>query len=184
MQTESIIRQPIEPTPQEWQVLKENQKVFKELPVVDVLVPVYRGYSETMRCLYNVLAFEQKTPFRLVVVEDCSPDLRLKTAIQKLCADGLLDLHSTKENLGFVGACNLGLALHADRDVILLNSDAEVYNDWLDRLYKAAYRKPNTATVTPFSNNATICSYPHFIKDNIESLEIDDAQLDLLAKKS
>jgi hypothetical protein len=52
------------------------------------------------------------------------------------------------------------MALHADRDVVLLNSDTEVANDWLDRLRRCAYGQPDVGTVTPFSNNATICSYP------------------------
>lgn len=179
---QSAIRQPVTPTSEDWQKLKETWKASEDVPVVDVLVPVYRGFAETMRCLYNVLLFEQKTPYRLVVVDDCSPDAELKAAIQGLSAQGLFDRHQTRENLGFVGACNLGLALHTDRDVVLLNSDAEVYNDWLDRLRIAAYRNPKTASVTPFSNNATICSYPYFIRDNIDCLEIDDASLDLLAK--
>jgi hypothetical protein len=49
---------------------------------------------------------------------------------------------------------------HPDRDVVLLNSDTEVANDWLDRLHACAYGAADVATVTPFSNNATICSYP------------------------
>jgi hypothetical protein len=44
--------------------------------------------------------------------------------------------------------------------VVLLNSDTEVANDWLDRLHACAWRDADIATVTPFSNNATICSYP------------------------
>ena len=42
----------------------------------------------------------------------------------------------------------------------LLNSDTEVANDWLDRLHRCAYSQPDIGIVTPFSNNATICSYP------------------------
>jgi len=64
-------------------------------------------------------------------------------------------------NRGFVHSVNRAMALHADRDVVLLNSDAEVANDWLDRLVAHAARDPAVGTVTPFSNNATICSYPH-----------------------
>src|SRR5262249_39452413 len=45
-------------------------------------------------------------------------------------------------------------------DVVLLNSDTEVANDWLDRLHACAASDAKIATVTPFSNNATICSYP------------------------
>src|SRR5262249_31632988 len=63
-------------------------------------------------------------------------------------------------NLGFVRSVNRGMQLHGDRDVVLLNSDTEVANDWLDRLHAAAYSDGKVATVTPFSNNATVCSYP------------------------
>ena len=52
------------------------------------------------------------------------------------------------------------MELHPDRDVVLLNSDTEVANDWLDRLARKSRRPARIGTVTPFSNNATICSYP------------------------
>jgi GT2 family glycosyltransferase len=46
---------------------------------------------------------------------------------------------TTTENLGFVATVNRGMALSQDNDVLLLNSDTEVANDWLDRLQRAAY---------------------------------------------
>lgn len=69
-------------------------------------------------------------------------------------------LHRNSANLGFVATVNRGMALHPDRDVVLLNSDTEVSGNWLDRLRHAALSGPDIATVTPLSNNATICSYP------------------------
>jgi len=75
-------------------------------------------------------------------------------------AAGRITLLRNERNLGFVRSVNAGMALHADRDVVLLNSDTEVANDWLDRLVAAAHSAPDIATATPFSNNATICSYP------------------------
>jgi GT2 family glycosyltransferase len=51
------------------------------------------------------------------------------------------------------------MALHPDRDVVLLNSDTEVAPGWLDRL-KAHAAGDGVGTVTPFTNNGTICSYP------------------------
>jgi hypothetical protein len=52
------------------------------------------------------------------------------------------------------------MSLHADRDVVLLNSDTEVAGDWLDRLRRCARAHADIGTATPFSNSATICSYP------------------------
>ena len=48
----------------------------------------------------------------------------------------------------------------ASHDVVLLNSDTEVPLGWLRRLTAQAYAHPRIATVSPLSNNATICSYP------------------------
>jgi GT2 family glycosyltransferase len=50
--------------------------------------------------------------------------------------------------------------------VVLLNSDTEVAAGWLDRLAAHARRDPRVGTVTPFSNNATICSYPRTLERN------------------
>jgi GT2 family glycosyltransferase len=80
-------------------------------PVVDVIVPIYHGRDETLRCLYSVLAAAQKTPYRLVVVDDHSPDIELRMAMEKLSARGFIELYKTPANQGFVAACNLGMRL-------------------------------------------------------------------------
>jgi GT2 family glycosyltransferase len=176
-----LVSGPKAPNDAEWAYVAEVWKPSPEEPAVDVIVPAYRGFDETLRCLHSVLAAPQVTPHRLVVVDDQGPDPELRDALRRLAARGWIELHVTPENLGFVGACNLGLRLHPDRDVVLLNSDTEVHNDWLDRLRRAALRGLRTGSVTPFSNNATICSYPRFGSDNCRVLELGDVELDRLA---
>jgi GT2 family glycosyltransferase/glycosyltransferase involved in cell wall biosynthesis len=168
------------PSDAEWALLDRFWRASSE-PIVDVIVPVYAGRDETLRCLYSVLMAPQKTPYRLVVVNDHSPDIELRVAIEKLAARSWIELYETPTNQGFVAACNLGMRLHCDRDVVLLNSDTEVHNDWLDRLRDAALRSRRTATVTPLSNNAEICSYPHICRNNQSALKICDNELDALA---
>ncbi|MFB9971373.1 FkbM family methyltransferase [Pseudoroseomonas cervicalis] len=175
---------PRAPTPAEWAALEATWTPDPRPPVLDVIVPVYAGFDETMRCLYSVLAAPQRTPFRLLVVDDHGPEPALRAALRDLAARGLIELHATPQNLGFVGACNLGMALHPERDVLLLNSDTEVHNDWLDRMHAAARRRPDTGTVTPFSNNAEIFSYPRANRDNWLRLGLDDAALDRLAAEA
>ncbi|WP_049974310.1 glycosyltransferase [Azospirillum sp. B4] len=63
-------------------------------------------------------------------------------------------------NLGFVRTVNRGMALHVDRDVVLLNADTLVHGDWLRRIAAVAYSADDIGTVTPLSNDATILSYP------------------------
>ncbi len=145
---------------------------------VDVVVPVYGGYRETLRCIESVLEATSLTPFRLVVIEDASPDAKLSAALKGLQRDDLIDLERNRINQGFVKTANLGFSFSQIPDVILLNADAEVYSDWIDRLRRHAQSSARVATVTPFSNNATILSYPYTLESNNIQLEMSPSALD------
>lgn len=130
------------------------------LKPVDIIIPVYRSLPATHRCLDSVLRSRCRTAREVVVINDCSPEPGLADWLRSRAADGSFTLLENAANRGFVATANRGMCLHPDRDVLLLNSDTEVANDWLDRLAACAYWRTDVATVTPFSNNATICSYP------------------------
>ncbi len=125
---------------------------------MDVVVPVYRGLAETRACIESALASPLPAGTRLVVIDDCSPEPAVSAYVAGLDDPRVIALRNPT-NLGFVGTVNRAMALDARRDVVLLNSDTQVAGDWLQRLAAAAYRD-RIATVTPFSNNATICSFP------------------------
>ena len=165
------------PPPEAWETLARRDA--GKAPVVDVIVPVYRGVPETMRCLYSVLAAPVRTPYELWVVDDASPEPEIADALDELEAMRLIRLIRNDANLGFVRSCNLAMRLHPRRDVVLLNSDTEVFGDWLDRL-RAAASHANVGTVTPFSNNADICSYPSLMRNHNRRMELADAELDAL----
>jgi GT2 family glycosyltransferase len=129
--------------------------------VIDVVIPVYKGLEQTRTCIESVLGSPRGTAAEVVAVDDATPDPAIAQYLRGLAAQGRITLLVNEANLGFVQSVNRGMALHADRDVVLLNSDTEVANDWLGRLHAAAHSAPDVATVTPFSNNATICSYPY-----------------------
>ncbi|APV50623.1 hypothetical protein BWI17_13555 [Betaproteobacteria bacterium GR16-43] len=128
--------------------------------MVNVVIPVYRGLSETRRCIESVIAASCKTAHAIVVVDDASPEPELSAWLRELERAGRIRLLAHSENRGFVASVNEAMALDPDRDVVLLNSDTEVADGWLDRLVACANHEPGIGTVTPFSNNATICSYP------------------------
>lgn len=134
--------------------------------MINVIIPVYKGINETRRCIESALGADNRTDHRITVIDDCSPDSELKDYLVALSRHGKFQLLRNEQNLGFVATVNLGMELDPDADVILLNSDTEVSGDWLDRLHRCAYSLPHIGTVTPFSNNATICSYPNFCEDN------------------
>jgi len=134
--------------------------------IVDVVIPVYSGYDEAIACIGSVLRAANKTRREIVIVDDLGPDPHLRAALKSYERAGTITLIVNPANLGFPGAANAGMALHSDRDVILLNADTLVPDGWIDRLRAAAYRAANIGTVTPLSNRATICSYPEINQDN------------------
>ncbi|MEM9061900.1 MAG: glycosyltransferase [Pseudomonadota bacterium] len=149
--------------------------------LVDVVMPVFRGHAETLNALLHVLTASNRTAFRVLVIDDQIPYAALKADIRRLAKRGLIDLVEQPQNSGFVAATNKGMRQNPDRDVVWLNADTEVYDGWLDRLRAAAFRMPNVATVTPLSNNATICSYPRIDTDNSVALEQPWRVIDRLA---
>ena len=77
------------------------------------------------------------------------------------------------------------MGLSSVNDVLLLNSDTVVTNNWLNNILKCAYSSNDIATVTPLSNNATICSVPNFVQDNDLPDGFDiDSFADLVSTKS
>lgn len=152
---------------------------------VDVVLPVYRGLPDTVRCVNSVLASPVRTPYRLVIVNDASPEPELTDWLRsRATEDPRVVLLENAHNLGFVKTVNRGMGLSDDHDVLILNSDTEVANDWLDRMRAAAYGDARVASVTPFSTNATICSYPRFCEDNAMPSGYSTAQMDALCART
>ncbi|MGH3491680.1 MAG: glycosyltransferase, partial [Sciscionella sp.] len=101
-----------------------------DAPVVSVVIPTYGQWAYTRRCLESIEVHRPRTPFEVIVVDDASPDDSAEHVAR--CAG--VRLVSAQENLGFVGACNLGVEHARGELVMLLNNDTEVRPRWLDSL--------------------------------------------------
>ena len=151
---------------------------MSQLRLIDIIIPVYRGLVETQACLESVLSSKNSRPAEIVVMNDASPEPALATYLDQLSAAGKITLRVNETNLGFVGTCNRAMQLHPDRDVVLLNSDTVVPQGWLDRMAACASTGLLVASVTPFSNNATLCSYPRIAASNELPEDVGVGELD------
>jgi GT2 family glycosyltransferase/glycosyltransferase involved in cell wall biosynthesis len=134
--------------------------------LIDIIIPVYNACDDLRRCLDSVFR-NTATMHRIIVIDDCSPDSRIAEYFDTLrnAADPRLTLLRNDANLGFVGTVNRGM-MQSQNDVVLLNSDTIVTSDWVEKLCRCADSDSSIGTVTPFSNNAEICSFPNFCEDN------------------
>ena len=133
---------------------------------IDILIPVYDGYEETIQCIESVLSSGLDQGVFLNVINDSSPNDKLTDWLRDASKRHGFELFENKVNLGFVQTVNRGMTLHEDRDVILLNSDTIVAGNWVERMHAHVAKDKKISSVTPFSNNATICSFPDFCKEN------------------
>jgi GT2 family glycosyltransferase/glycosyltransferase involved in cell wall biosynthesis len=156
-----------------------SEKTLRE--PIDIVVPVYAGFKETLLCLEGLLVTTTRTEAELVVINDRSPDPELCEALACLAREGRITLLTNSSNLGFPGSANRGIHLHPDRDVVLLNSDTEVFGDWLDRLKFAAYSQDDIGTVTPLGETASIMSYP--AGGDGARTWLDSAEIDRIAQE-
>ena len=128
---------------------------------IDVIVPIHNAYADLAACLASVR--RHSSSYRLILIDDCSTDERIGALFRTLAAEQSSNvvLLRNERNLGFVATVNRGMAFGRN-DVVLLNSDTVVTHGWLDKLKQCANSDSRIGTVTPFSNNAEILSYPRF----------------------
>ena len=135
---------------------------------VDIIIPIYNAFEYTKQCIDSVLKNTKLNKNTLILINDNSTDPKMLDMLNKVVSENAgksIKLINNKENLGFVKNVNLGMKM-SNNDVVLLNSDTEVTENWLPKLQNTAYRADNIATVTPLSNNSTLTSVPNFMEDN------------------
>ncbi|WP_291837086.1 glycosyltransferase [Limimaricola sp.] len=132
---------------------------------VTIILPVYEAFGVLSEALDRLLRHTD-LPWRLILVEDASPDPRIRPFLRRWVAANAtaaleIVLIENPVNLGFVGAVNRGLeaARHHPHPVILLNADTLVPAAWASRLV-APLADPAVASVTPLSNEAELMTAP------------------------
>lgn len=137
---------------------------------ITVAIPVYDGVDDVVRCVASVIAH---TPASvggaatvILVIDDDAPDPAMAPALDEVLAgptDVATRLVRHERNRGFVASVNEAFATSTG-DVVLVNADTVVTEGWLDRLAERA-AEPGVATVTPLTNNGSICTLPREVVD-------------------
>jgi GT2 family glycosyltransferase len=136
---------------------------------IHLVVPFYKN-PQLVAPLFNSLKScrEELIALRVSIffLNDSPDDQDLTTELDSCAREqSLPDLTIThnSENLGFVRTANIALqnAVRNRKDVILLNSDTLLFNGAISELALAANSDPMIGFVSPRSNNATICTFPH-----------------------
>jgi GT2 family glycosyltransferase len=153
-------------------------------PELSVLIPVYEDFEATRACLEALATEGSAIASRKIVVDDASPNPRLRAWLDARAAAGAFELIRNARNLGFAASVNKALAICPQGDVLLLNADALPPPSCLDRLAAVARSAPDIGTVTPLSNNGEFTSFPAPNVANPLGAPEEVARVDDLARRA
>lgn len=141
---------------------------------VDIILPIYNGYCFFDRLFATIGLTNMK--YRLIIIDDCSPDERVSQFLHQY-ADGRENviLIENDVNQGFVRNVNKGLEI-SEGHVVLVNSDVELPELWLERLLLPILEDSRVASATPYTNCGIITSFPEIGQDNelFEGLSLEE----------
>lgn len=132
-----------------------------------IVVPIYNAASQLTRC-FVALRHTLPPEARVLLADDASTDPAVSGACARFAEQATfgVDLLRAEQNLGFVGNVLSAAERCPDDDLLLLNSDTAPAPGWYEAMLACAASDPRIATVTPWSNNAEICSFPQFCRAN------------------
>jgi GT2 family glycosyltransferase len=136
---------------------------------LDLVIPIHNAPAHLAACLQSLYRHlpTDAPAARLHLYDDASSDAAIAPLLSEAAAalPGRVRVVRNARNLGFVGTVNRAFA-ETQGDVLLLNSDTVLTGGAIPRIQARLAADSRVASVTPFSNNAEICSFPVFLKNN------------------
>lgn len=130
---------------------------------VTIVIPVYKDWATLSLCIESLKKYVDKRHTILLVNDRSSEWQELE---KKICASiaGCQNFRyaCNPENMGFVKTCNRAVMEldQTDHDVLLLNSDTQVTEGFLEEMLDVLYATEKHGVVCPRSNNATLLTMP------------------------
>lgn len=119
-----------------------------QVPIVDIIVPVWNAPVETRNCLVSLI--EHATSVRLILVDNGS-ERETERMLQEF-AEGLAEralLMRNEINNGFVKAVNQGLARAEAPFLGVVRNTSVVTDGWLEPMIEAAGARPGAGILVP-----------------------------------
>lgn len=149
---------------------RDSHRQYDTAPVdskrtYDILIPIYNAYDHLVRCLQSVVTHTD-TRHTVYLLDDASTDERILPMLWAFSKKyHHIRVLESSSNSGFIANTNRGFKV-SRQDVVILNSDTQVTNGWLERMDRCLELHPQTGVISPLSNNATILSVPEMNQSN------------------
>ncbi|WHY95324.1 glycosyltransferase family 2 protein [Peribacillus simplex] len=128
--------------------MKRNKYPPDTSPLTSIIILTRNGLAFTKECISSIFRHTREN-FELILVDNGSTDGTLEF-LKTLPNSKVI---ANKKNKGFSGGCNQGITIARGENIVLLNNDTVVTNEWLCRLLCQLNKNPSIGIVGPRSNN-------------------------------
>ena len=129
-----------------------------------IVILTYNKIEYTRQCIDSIRKYTKQGTYEIVIVDNHSTDGTEKWLKQQKDVRTIFN----RENMGFPTGCNQGMTIAKGDNVLLLNNDVIVTNNWLSNLLQALYSNPEIGAVGAVTNN---CSYGQTIAVQYKSIQ-------------
>ncbi|MDG0814674.1 glycosyltransferase family 2 protein [Cohnella rhizosphaerae] len=113
-----------------------------------IIIPTFNQRELLAKCINSIVRYTEPA-YEIIVVDNGSTD----GTAEYLARLGAIVRHRVLErNLGFAGACNIGLMMAKGRTLMLLNNDTLVTENWLENLLACLKSDADIGMVGPVTN--------------------------------
>jgi O-antigen biosynthesis protein len=114
----------------------------------DIIIPVFNQYSYTRNLLEGIYRYTD-APFHIYIIDNASTD---ETAdLDKIYARDITIVRN-RQNRGWCGGINQGIALGKNPYLVFMNNDVEVSQGWLGNLTAFLDTHPRIGAVGPLDS--------------------------------
>lgn len=133
-----------------------------------IIILTYNNLEYTKRCIKSIEKYTEKDTYEVIVVDNNSTDGTKEWLKQK---HGIKLILNSK-NAGFPKGCNQGIMYAKnDNDILLLNNDTIVTNNWLKNLKICLYSAENIGAVGAVCNHDENRQGVEFNYNDIEQMQ-------------
>lgn len=124
----------------------------KTHPLVSIIIISYNNTEYLQYTIDSVIQRTHGIQYEIIIVDNNSAPETVEY-LNSVSADLRFTVIFNKQNVGFPGANNQGIAVAKGKYLVLLNNDVIVTERWLERLITVAESSDDIGIVGPISNN-------------------------------
>nr|WP_082446732.1 glycosyltransferase [Cytobacillus solani] len=121
-----------------------------DILLTSIIILTYNNLEYTKQCLESIRKYTDRDTYELIIIDNNSVD----DTKEWLLKQDDIRVIINKENLGFPRGCNQGIELAKGDNILLLNNDVIVTENWLSNLVNSLYSDKRIGAVGPVTNSA------------------------------